>query len=330
MSDGNARIDGARAEGTSCVDDASGNPSAVLLYGHESYDAATDRLRCMGFEDYETAEVRYLLTRVSLVHLSPYLRFVERCETVPQLGVKTANDLLTLDRRFQASLFKYIGLVEAQLKAQYSHWMSSCCGPFSYADASLFHDAAKHREAMASFEREARIRLRLPKGSEVSLPIDQACEYMTLGTMTKFYANTADNVVANRVAGSFGVTKGDLISWSRTVSNVRNICAHYDSLLVRKQLPTPPLAIRGLDAGGAKPTDPFYAALLVIRLLSETGSRFSDRNLHYADRITGELGEVIDVFAKAHPPLVEELGIPESYRETMERTAALRNERWEP
>lgn len=85
------RIEHARAEGTSCVDDASGNPSAILLYGHPSRKPICDALRDEGFRDCDTMEARYLLTRVSIEHLAPYLRFVSISPFAPRSVVSAAS-----------------------------------------------------------------------------------------------------------------------------------------------------------------------------------------------------------------------------------------------
>ena len=330
MVENSGRIEDARAEGTSCVDDASGNPSAILLYGHPSYKPICDALRDEGFRDCDTMEARYLLTRVSIEHLAPYLRFVKRCGISPMPGVRAANEVLTLDRRFQSSLFKYIGIFESQVKAQYSHWMLCEHGAFAHEDPELFRNRGKYNEAMNSYEREARIRKKLGKNAVVHLPIGEACECMTLGTVTKLLSNTADSVVTGRVSRSFGVSKNDLDSWSRTIANVRNICAHYDNYIVRKQIPTQPLAIRGLETGDCGTGNPFYVVLLVIRLLSERGCGAKDSNLMYAERMVSEVGGVLGSFLSKFPELQDALGIPDGYGQMMEHAAECENMRWVP
>ena len=140
------RIFADRAEGTSPGphDQCSGNPSAFDHATDSSYNEIIDRLVSRGFSDASTGEAAFLLKRVTESHLEPYLSMIETPSSGVVPSIRAANDLMTFDRRYQSILFKYIGIIEAQMRAQYSHWMGHFHGDFSIYDTSLFLRIENH------------------------------------------------------------------------------------------------------------------------------------------------------------------------------------------
>ena len=70
-------------------------------------------------------------------------------------------------------------------------------------------------------------------------------EVISLGLLSKFYQNLKKEVPEKRkIAKNFHVGSGQyLSSWLRSISVVRNICAHH-SRLWNRHLPTPPKLLR--------------------------------------------------------------------------------------
>lgn len=299
-----------RSGGTS---HGSGNPPAFYSLD-PSYAPFIDRLKARGFSDAGTGEAGYLCERAG-THLGPYLMLVEdNCEGDART-VKAAHDVLTFDRRYQALLFMYIGVVETQMRAQYAHWMAARHGDGALYDKGLFHDVGRWERSVGAVMREAR---RRAPGGTCRPPVGVAVEGMTLGTLVKLYSNTADREVTGPVAGSFRCSKRELSNWMRVMTDVRNICAHFGCLAARRQLPSKPLPIRRLEGCDAAST--FYAVLLLQRLLS-TDARFHDANLLYSERMMSELRGVVAPFREAYPGLLPALGFPPRWDETAAEAA---------
>lgn len=312
-----------RAEGTSSGD-ASGNPSAAF-YLDRSYAPTIERIASRGFSDARTGESGYLVSSISYRHLLPYLSAVESIHRDERPTIREAHNVLTLDRRYQATLFKYIGIVESKLRAQYSHWMELLHGSMSLYDENLFNRKDRYRRSLellsADVERRSRQSRSVRRALKLAggkIPIDLGVECATLGTLTRIYANTADRDVTTVVATSFGCSKTELSSWMKTLTDVRNVCAHFGCYITRRQIPSTPLKIRGLGEADAKGT--FYAILILLRLLTP-GVPFPDRNLDYAERLILDIETDVTPFESIHPYLMKRLGFNDHWREQM-RTAA--------
>lgn len=309
-----------RAEGTSPGphDQCSGNPSAFDHATDSSYNEIIDRLVSRGFSDASTGEAAFLLKRVTESHLEPYLSMIETPSSGVVPSIRAANDLMTFDRRYQSILFKYIGIIEAQMRAQYSHWMGHFHGDFSMYDTSLFLRIENHvrtilhlRDEMGRKIRRSRWMTEAFVSNGERLPVDQAVECATLGTLVQLFSNTADRDVTGRVSSSFGCSKAELSSWMKTITDVRNICAHFDSYVTRRQIPSTPMAITGMPEADNRST--FYIVLIILSLLSARIT-FSDLNLTYANRMQCEVKNLVSDFVRLYPMgLVRLMGFHESW-----------------
>lgn len=310
-----------RAEGTSSGD-ASGNPSAVFSV-EQSYFDILERLRDEGFADALSGEAAYLVQCVSPSHLSPYLSLVRRMRGESgTMTVQEAHDILSFDRKYQSILFRYIGIVESQMRAQYAHRMEAVHGAFALYDPALFLRRKNYDKSMAFYSSEVNRQVRksrhLRKVCEENngkLPIEHGVECATLGTLSQLFANTADARVTERVSSSFGCTKTELTSWLRTVTDVRNICAHFDAYAVRRQIPSTPLKIAEMpeaDNGGT-----FYIVLLLLNLM-EQRVLFQDLSLMYTYTMRQEIKALVEQFERTRPGVIGLLGFPEDWEAQMD------------
>lgn len=310
-----------RAGGTS--PNGSGNLPAIVVSCPESYLPLMEKLASRGFQDARTEESAFILQKVGYRHLSPYLLAVER---LPEKGiptVKQAHGLLTFDRLFKSILFKYIGILEVQMRAQYSHLMEQMHGRFALYDESLFLRQDPYRKAMKDYEREVwralrtkKARLRFEEDGGM-LPIWEGVERMSLGTLSKLYSNTADKAVTGDVAKSFGTTKEPLSSWLKAIAGVRNICAHFDAYITRKQMPSTPKGVKGVS-GDSKGT--FYIVVIILHLLKcETAP--ADAALDYASSMQGEIEKLATdcLHSRQWPP--ELVGFPENWQNLVDAAA---------
>lgn len=313
-----------RAEGTSSGN-ASGNPSAVRVLD-QSYLDALKTLAQAGFPDAGAEEGAYAVECIGLRHLKPYLYAVSQRRAPGDATVKEACSLLMFDRRYQSILFKHIGTVETQMRAQYAHWMGVLHGPFSLYDETLFLRRENHAKSLAIFAEEAARKARKSKrvkneidanGGRLTLSTGMECT--TLGTMSRLYANTADQKVASKIANSFCCTKAELSSWLKTLTDVRNICAHFDSYVTRKQIPSTPLKIA--DMPNANSNGTFYIVLLLIKLLSAQRARFSNPERTRNHELENEVRELAGLYSEAHSRPLSDIGFPDDWESLMEQAA---------
>lgn len=252
-----------------------------------------------GFQDAVQPEAAYLLEHISYQHMLPYLRVAKQFGA-GGAGMKRAHDLLTFDRLLRATTFRYLGIIEAQMRAQYASAMAERHGSLSIYDPSLFLRQERYQRSRESYDAEIeKKKSRNRRIREVSeenggmVPIWYGVESMTMGTLFNLYSNTADNVVTSSVAESFGAKKDELANWSKTLTEVRNICAHFEPLYIRRQLPSVPRRIRGFDACPRRA--PLYAAVLIAHLLRGSIDTY-DSSLIYGDKFKEEMRALIAEF----------------------------------
>ena len=312
----------ARAEGTSGRK-SSANPSAISL----SIDNDINRLESLGF-DCASPEARYIVERVSMHRLDAYLKIVfDNARAVslhngeiiehgdPEL--KEVHDLITYDRRVQVIILKYAGIFEGQFRAVYSRYMTALHGDMALYDPSLFNRRDKYESAMLTVAKELRRQtsrnkfIKAHMESDGKVPLGVAVEYLTLGTLSKLYDNTKDREVVDGVAGWFNVNSSKARSWFKTIANVRNVCAHFNPYVVRKQIPTTPLPIKGCEYSN---NSPFYIFPMLEKMLGSVGAgRFKDRNLDYTARMISDMASETIEFSKLYIATSIALNIPRRF-----------------
>lgn len=291
------------------------NPPVVSPSKQPKYKSADELCLAFagrGFRDAQTESARQLFERVSYQHLIPYINAIEG-----SLSFKRVHDLLTLDRSFQSSVFKYIGIFETQLRAVYADAMARAHGAFAIYNPDLFYRRDIYESSMEIHETELQRKARHDRSVKRSLkryggklPIWHAVEVMTLGTLSKLYSNTKDRTVASTAPASFGVTKPQLSSWLITIAEARNAFAHFDPYIVRKQIPAVPLPIRELSTPN---TSPLYIVILLYRLL-DSPTVEADPNTHYSERLRSDIVSILDSYFDAHGNDGRALNIPDDWR----------------
>lgn len=260
----------------------SGNPPVVTFstdfhpkseppkpFDHNDLD---QHISARGFAVDSPELARYFLERISYQHASSYFHLFldEEGGVVKNTPVSCLNRVILFDRKLQSILLEYIGLFELQFRAQYSYLMSAEGGAFAHRNPANFKDLSHFESFLKSYGDEISRQMR--SGNDIisaslckygDAPIWQAVEVMSFGTLSKLYMNTKSKLVVHGVADSFGVRSSQLISWMRSLSFVRNRCAHFGALL-GQPIPAKPSSIPGVTCGN---DGAFYSILLLEKLL---------------------------------------------------------------
>lgn len=282
----------------------SGNPPVVSF--SDEFSPKTDppevldesglieRMAGKGFVDARTNQARYFLRRIGYAHASDYFRSFSGGA---RPGLMAIHQAILFDRRMQSEIMKGIGLFELQFRAQYAYLMSAEGGAFAHRDPSNYKDREHFLSFLSDYEREVNRQLANRNGKILHFvetygdaPIWQAVEIMSFGTLSKLYRNTRSRSVRIGVADSFGIRYEILTSWMRTISFVRNRCAHFGKLFGTRLVAAP----KGIPDVQLRNTHPFYVVLMLEKLLS-TDDEFSDDpslmySLDLARNIAGIIG----------------------------------------
>lgn len=239
--------------------------------------------------DAKTMQARLFLDTAGYEHAKRYL---------PQRGImalRRGHDLMLFDIEYQSILLKYIGLFEIAFRARFSKEMAELRGPFSHRDRRNFIDDWYFEGFLSAYaiELSRAISRKGPMRDAYDLygdlPIWQAVEIMSFGTLSKLYRNTKSKAVKRRVAESFGMDFTKLSSWLRTITTVRNTCAHFGQL-AGTRLTSQPAKIDGI---GISTSSHFYIVLILITLLHEQLSFNDDPTLNHDYLLIRDISELI-------------------------------------
>lgn len=143
------------------------------------------------------------------------------------------------DRKMRRVMFSAVEQVELYLRTQFAYFHAHKYGPLGYMDASNYGSKHDHVRFRKLFESEVHHNKTVPfvkhhcEKYEGNFPIWVATELFSFGMLSFFYRDlkTADKKEIAR--GLYKTTYGNLDSWLRCCTDLRNICAHYGRLYYR-------------------------------------------------------------------------------------------------
>ncbi len=183
------------------------------------------------------------LSNISYYRLSGYLYPFKDLTTDNFVGTISFDEIIDLylfDRGLRLLIFDAIETIEVTFRTQLIYHPAISGGAFWFEDASNFDDAGRMNEHLNKLGEEIK-----RSSGEVFLkhffnkydedeapPCWIAFEVLSLGLLSKFYQNMRASLKAKKdIANHFGVAHPVVFqSWIRSVTYVRNICAHHSRL----------------------------------------------------------------------------------------------------
>lgn len=184
---------------------------------------------------------RYL-SNISYYRLSGYMYPFKDLKTDNFSGNITFDEIIDLylfDREFRLLVFDAIEAIEIAFRTQLIYQPSITDGAFWFENASNFDDAALHIKHLRQLDEEVErasgeifIEHFFSKYDEDAPPAWMTFEVLSLGLLSKFYQNMRVSLKAKKsVANHFGLSQPVVFqSWIRSITYVRNICAHHSRL----------------------------------------------------------------------------------------------------
>ena len=191
------------------------------------------------------AEARDYLEDISYFRLSAYMRpyYVPDDKNHPFIAGTTFRNVLNLysfDRELRLLLLDAIERLEVSLRAQLTHTLAKpdrC--PFYYLDSPVFHSKykRKHKQlkknlAKASTNNRAveehlrNYRKKHPDSPDCP-PVWMALEILSFGQISRLFANLRNPGDKNPIIEHYGLPFPVLQSWFRSLTDLRNHCAHH-------------------------------------------------------------------------------------------------------
>lgn len=197
----------------------------------------------------DPARVAFFLQHLNYYRLGAYWLPFEADHATHQLRAGTTFeqvlDLYVFDRELRLLVLDAIERIEVSVRAQWAYQLAHRHGPHGYLDRSIAHRDDQwqndHRDLSREVKRsdETFIRHLLKTYAEVLPPVWAVCEVMSLGLLSRWYANLKPMPTRRSIAGVYGLDERTLQSWLHHLSHLRNVCAHHSRLWNREFTITP-------------------------------------------------------------------------------------------
>ena len=285
-----------------------------MRYNKQPTDITTQlamlKQRGLIVDDEDTALKQ--LASISYFRLASYWRIFETDEVTHQFAsgprLEDVISLYTFDRELRSIIFTAIQDIEVALRTRIIHFFSLSHGAFWFMDASKFNSRSIFQTCLDNIQvelsrsKEEFLQEHFAKYSSPSMPpVWKTLEVVSFGNLSKLYANMKDVEVKKQVAKSVGLPQYTYLeSWMRSLTVLRNCCAHHGRAWNRRYPAMPQLPRRlpltWVDTQYIRPMK-LYAQLCTLLYLEQSimpNSRIKDRLLTllktYPNTITRQMG----------------------------------------
>ncbi|GIW48989.1 MAG: ABC transporter permease [Caloramator sp.] len=222
----------------------------------------------------DESEAISILQRVNYYRLSAYmLTFKENDKFNEGITFDDVYNLYKFDKELRNLILPVLESIEVAFRTHIAYLIAHKYGPLGYEDKNNFKNEKYHADMKNKLQEEINRSDELFVKHHINnydgvFPIWVVIELTSFGTLSKIYSNLKDDD-QDDIAKNFYGTKGEYLkTWLHTLSNLRNICAHYGRLYNRKFTVTPKLFKADKKRGIIN--DSLFANLFVMgRLLKQ-------------------------------------------------------------
>jgi abortive infection bacteriophage resistance protein len=195
------------------------------------------------------------LGEISYFRFAAYFRPMEANKSThqfkPNSTFESAVALYEFDCNLRQLLFTAIQRIEVALRAKIIQHFSMSYGAFWFMQMNLHESEHRFLDNLNALDREVQrskeefIKEHFNNYDKPEFPPSwKTLELASFGTLSKLYYNFADNKVKKRVAREFNLPQHEVLeSWMRSLSALRNYCAHHARLWNRYFNATPQLNV---------------------------------------------------------------------------------------
>ena len=196
------------------------------------------------------------LSSISYFRLASYWKIFETDEVTHQFACGTCLgdiiSLYTFDKELRSIIFTAIQDIEVALRTRIIHFFSLKHGAFWFMNATLFNNHSIFQTCLDNIQmelsrsKEEFLQEHFAKYSSPQMPpVWKTLEVVSFGNLSKLYANMKDVEVKKQVAKSFGLPQYTYLeSWMRSLTVLRNCCAHHARVWNRRYPAMPQLPRR--------------------------------------------------------------------------------------
>lgn len=292
-----------------------------------TFEKQIEHLKDRGMQFHDQDEALRQLSSISYYRLSGYWFLFRKRTNNGQPSDKFLTDttfdevmrLYEFDRQLRSKVLDGIERIEVAIRTRLTYHLGHKYGAFGYINPENFHPGFSHEKwlktLLSETERSSDEFIRHFQKSYNGFPIVpiwMQTEVMTFGSLAWLYKGMKNNAKEGirdkeAISGYFGLHYKRLENWLRTLTYIRNVCAHHSRLWNRelaihpKKMSEPewqpPLTPR---------LDRTFTILLILRYLM----RQSGNGDHWAEELTDLIRPIAenDAYRKS-------MGMPENWEE---------------
>lgn len=206
-----------------------------------SADEHIAKLKERGLSFPDEARARHYLANISYFRLSAYTRPYYRPNQsehrfLPHTRFDDVLALYVFDRELRLLLSDAIERLEVALRAQLTNTLAEHHGPYAHLNPTIFDNRYNHPWLLEKLREEAQARevetfiahyREKYTAAPVQPPLWMAMELLTFKAISTLFANLRQEDDTKRISQHFGWPHKVLTSWFRSLSDLRNLCAHH-------------------------------------------------------------------------------------------------------
>lgn len=277
------------------------------------------RLERKGLIIEDKQEAERALRTIGYYRLLIYMRCFQKNtasrDFLPNTKFNYIVELYDFDRAIRLLILDAIERLEVALRAAIINPLAELYSPHWYLERNHYSNENHFNSTLKNIQKETN-----PSSSKnkkalalthyyqkyncPSLPpIWLVCEKLSFGALSKFFSVL--NIDRRKIIAKYTWTYPEhlLSSWFRSLSSLRNICAHQDRVWNNSIHSYPPIAHRSYKSDFI-PSTTFYSRAVVIQLLLKN----LDLNNWWRDELTNLLASCSHVDPKKH------LGFPDNWQ----------------
>lgn len=265
-----------------------------------TFDEQVALLSSRGLDINDQDHALHALERISYYRLSAYWYPVRNHDDSFRDGASfdVALQLYEFDRHLRLLVMDAIERVEISLRTAITYTLAHSYGTFAHIDSANFRRNFRHAQWTSKVEHESQnsqedfvSHYRNTYEGFPTLPIWMVTEIISLGALSRFYEGMLHDDQRN-ISEDYHVQPFVLRSWLRTLTYVRNVCAHHARLWNRQLAVAPELPRHDLQ--WQAPITPTNQRLFSVLLILRQMMAHHHQGVHWQQRVS-ELLEPIAV-----------------------------------
>lgn len=202
----------------------------------------------IGVKDID--KTKDILERINYQRLLVYRLHFRKSNNEEEIIFNDIYKLYLFDKELKTLFYPILESIEFTLRAKIAYHLGTALGVHCHLDLENFEQTEQHEKLLdilkrkidnKNYSRHQIIKYHQEKYDD-DVPIYKIVEILTLGQLSKLFSNIKSKEIQSEILKSFKrkehkLNIKTLSSWFKTITDVRNICAHHELLWNRKYEP---------------------------------------------------------------------------------------------